>query len=63
MGARPIAILDSLRFGDPADPKVRHLVAGRRLRDQPGTATVSAAPPSAARSRSRRSTPATRSST
>jgi phosphoribosylformylglycinamidine synthase len=28
MGARPIAILDSLRFGDPADPKVRHLVAG-----------------------------------
>jgi phosphoribosylformylglycinamidine synthase len=28
MGARPIAILDSLRFGDPADPKVRHLVSG-----------------------------------
>src|SRR4029434_7744348 len=28
MGARPIAILDSLRFGDPADPHVRHLVQG-----------------------------------
>ncbi|MGE5442125.1 MAG: phosphoribosylformylglycinamidine synthase subunit PurL, partial [Bacteroidota bacterium] len=28
MGARPIANLDSLRFGDPAHPKTRHLVAG-----------------------------------
>jgi phosphoribosylformylglycinamidine synthase len=28
MGARPIALLDSLRFGDPADPKTRHLVQG-----------------------------------
>ncbi len=28
MGARPIAILDSLRFGDPNDPKTRHLVSG-----------------------------------
>jgi phosphoribosylformylglycinamidine synthase II len=28
MGARPIAILDSLRFGDPADPKTRHLIDG-----------------------------------
>ena len=28
MGARPIAILDSLRFGDPAHAKTRHLVAG-----------------------------------
>jgi len=28
MGARPIAILDSLRFGDPADAKTRHLVNG-----------------------------------
>ena len=26
MGARPIAILDSLRFGDPNDPKTRHLI-------------------------------------
>ncbi len=28
MGARPIAVLDSLRFGDPGDAKTRHLVAG-----------------------------------
>src|ERR1700732_75316 len=28
MGARPIACLDFLRFGDPAHPKTRHLVAG-----------------------------------
>ncbi len=28
MGARPIANLDSLRFGDPEHPKTRHLVAG-----------------------------------
>jgi phosphoribosylformylglycinamidine synthase len=28
MGARPIALLDSLRFGDPADPKTRRLVDG-----------------------------------
>jgi phosphoribosylformylglycinamidine synthase subunit PurL len=28
MGARPIAILDSLRFGDPDDPKVRRLIEG-----------------------------------
>ncbi|MDQ3811560.1 MAG: phosphoribosylformylglycinamidine synthase subunit PurL [Chloroflexota bacterium] len=28
MGARPIAILDSLRFGDPDDPRTRHLVNG-----------------------------------
>jgi phosphoribosylformylglycinamidine synthase subunit PurL len=28
MGARPIAILDSLRFGDPSHPKTRHLVGG-----------------------------------
>jgi phosphoribosylformylglycinamidine synthase II len=26
MGARPIALLDSLRFGDPSDPKTRHLI-------------------------------------
>ena len=26
MGARPIAILDSLRFGEPADPRVRRLI-------------------------------------
>jgi phosphoribosylformylglycinamidine synthase subunit PurL len=28
MGARPIAILDSLRFGEPDDPKTRELVTG-----------------------------------
>jgi len=28
MGARPIALLDSLRFGDPSDSKTRHLVTG-----------------------------------
>jgi phosphoribosylformylglycinamidine synthase len=28
MGARPIALLDSLRFGDPADPRTRRLVQG-----------------------------------
>ena len=28
MGARPIAALNALRFGDPAHPKTRHLVSG-----------------------------------
>ena len=28
MGARPVAVLDALRFGDPADPRTRHLVEG-----------------------------------
>jgi phosphoribosylformylglycinamidine synthase subunit PurL len=28
MGARPIACLNSLRFGDPTHPKTRHLVSG-----------------------------------
>ncbi|PYQ46370.1 MAG: phosphoribosylformylglycinamidine synthase II, partial [Acidobacteria bacterium] len=28
MGARPIAILDSLRFGPPTDPHTRRLIAG-----------------------------------
>src|ERR1700690_4599179 len=28
MGARPIALLNSLRFGSPDHPKTRHLVAG-----------------------------------
>ncbi len=37
MGARPIALLNSLRFGSPDHPKTRHLVSGvvaghRRLR-------------------------------
>lgn len=28
MGARPIALLDSLRFGDPAEPETRRLIEG-----------------------------------
>ncbi len=28
MGARPVAILDALKFGDPADDRTRHLVRG-----------------------------------
>jgi phosphoribosylformylglycinamidine synthase len=28
MGARPVAVLDSLRFGDPAEPRVRYLISG-----------------------------------
>jgi phosphoribosylformylglycinamidine synthase subunit PurL len=28
MGARPIAVLDALRFGDPSDARTRHLVRG-----------------------------------
>ncbi len=28
MGARPIAVLDALRFGDPTEPRTRHLVDG-----------------------------------
>src|SRR6202040_912658 len=28
MGARPIAILDSLRFGSPDHPRTRHLISG-----------------------------------
>lgn len=28
MGARPVALLDALRFGDPSHPKTRHLVSG-----------------------------------
>ena len=28
MGARPVAMLNALRFGEPAHPKTRHLVSG-----------------------------------
>lgn len=28
MGARPIALLDPLRFGDPSNPRTRHIIAG-----------------------------------
>ncbi len=33
MGARPVANLNALRFGDPDHPKTRHLVAGVRSID------------------------------
>src|SRR5438067_12997990 len=28
MGAQPVALLDSLRFGDPSDPRTVHLASG-----------------------------------
>ncbi|HCF17996.1 MAG TPA: phosphoribosylformylglycinamidine synthase II, partial [Rhodospirillum rubrum] len=28
MGARPVANLNALRFGDPSDPRTRHLISG-----------------------------------
>jgi len=28
MGARPVATLNALRFGDPGHPKTKHLVKG-----------------------------------
>jgi len=28
MGARPVALLDSLRFGEPEDPRVKYLISG-----------------------------------
>lgn len=28
MGARPVALLDPLRFGDPGNPRTRHLISG-----------------------------------
>ena len=28
MGARPVALLDALRFGDPSHPRTRHLISG-----------------------------------
>ncbi|SNB67861.1 phosphoribosylformylglycinamidine synthase subunit II [Arboricoccus pini] len=28
MGARPVAVLDALRFGEPRHPKTRHLISG-----------------------------------
>ena len=59
MGARPIASLNSLRFGRPVAPQDR--LAGRRrgARASAATGTASACPPSAARSPSTRATTAT----
>ena len=54
IGARPIAVLDSLRFGEPADERARALPARRRRRRASATtATRSACRRSAARSTSR----------
>ena len=47
MGARPIAVLDALRFGDPGDARTRHLVDGV-VKGVGGTATASACRRSAA---------------
>ncbi len=43
MGARPVAMMNALRFGEPSHPKTRHLVSGvvvrhRRLRQLHGRA-------------------------
>ena len=48
MGARPIAMLNALRFGEPDHPKTRHLVAGV-VAASAATAIASACRRSAAR--------------
>ena len=63
MGARPIAVMDSLRFGDADAPDTKRLVLPASSPASAATATASACPTSAARSSSTRRTPATRSST
>jgi phosphoribosylformylglycinamidine synthase len=55
MGARPVANMNALRFGDPSHPKMRHLIAGV-VAGSAATAIASACPRSAAR---RTSTPPT----
>ena len=49
MGARPIALLNSLRFGPLDDARNRHLLRGVWSRAYPGTATASASRTWAAR--------------
>ena len=64
IGARPIAILDSLRFGEVVDLRPLALPArARGRRASATTATRSGSPPSAARSTSRARTSRTASST
>ena len=63
IGARPIAILDSLRFGEVGTPPVRATCSSARSRASATTATRSGSPPSAARSTSRARTSRTASST
>ena len=52
VGARPIAVLDSLRFGELDSPRSRYLFERGRRRASATTATRSACRPSAARSTS-----------
>ena len=56
VGARPIAVLDSLRFGELDSARSRYLFEQRGGRASATTATRSACRPSAARSTSRRPT-------
>ena len=60
MGARPIALMDPLRFGPLDDARSRWIAEGVVSRHLAATATRSASPPSAARSCSTRPTRTTR---
>jgi phosphoribosylformylglycinamidine (FGAM) synthase-like enzyme len=59
MGARPVAIMNALRFGEPDHPKTRKLVDGVVSRASASTAIASACRRSAARPISTRATTAT----
>ena len=59
IGARPIAVLDSLRFGEPAHPSAPATCSRARSPGSATTATRSASRPSAARSTSSRPTSTT----
>ena len=63
IGARPIAVLDSLRFGEPRRARARATCSTARSRGSATTATRSACRRSAARSTSRPPTSRTASST
>ncbi len=63
MGARPIALMDPLRFGPLDDARTRYLFEGRRRRHQRLRQRGRRARPSAARSCSTSATATTRSST
>ena len=49
MGARPIALLDSLRFGPLDEPRNRRILSAASSPASAATATASASRPSAAR--------------
>ncbi len=59
MGARPIAMMNALRFGEPDHPKTRHLVSGVVSAASAVTATAWACRPWAAKSISTKATTAT----